>query len=73
MWYINYNKLIEYIKKYNKLQTYYSKNKKLYTWIIQQQYNYKNKTWIMKNKKISEALTHDHHFEQEGLKILIKK
>ena len=28
---------------------------------------------VMKNKKISEALTHDHHFEQEGLKILIKK
>ena len=28
---------------------------------------------VMKNKKISEALTHDHHFEQEGFKNLMKK
>ena len=28
---------------------------------------------VMKNKKISKALTNYHHFEQEGLKILIKK
>ena len=27
---------------------------------------------VMKEKKLTDVLTHDHHFEQEGFKILIK-